>query len=456
MKKFYHMKFSSIYFLIFIISFNLIGFFILNGRLSIQNTNNFVTFPLKIQANPHTPISINGNGEFTGANGVKNESALGTKDDPYIIENWSISTSSSNGIEIKDTTAYLIIRYCEIIRGDDNSEKGIYIYDAIHVIIQNNTIHGFSAGIFIESSHNITSKFNKVWDELRGITLSYSYNCTIKQNYAVGHYSSGIRLEYSNLNLITNNEIKNSGDGIFILSSKNCTIIDNYCHHNNEYGLEFSWGNANNTVCLNKLLKNYLQGLRLYTLNQDNQVFNNDLSLNGLGPIFGGGEGIDNVYNNTLKRPNEMQTTNLPTISISNSSEKYCRTYVLSIFDTSVGPYELVFNFVYKRNLNGNATLFMKANIYTLTQNYITNTPAYFMFDVNLTYNGTEYLAFGYRSDSTSIIETSNEIYIFPMCAQIIPETLDSIDITLNLSYELTSPEWATIQSNLSTFTIVL
>ena len=73
----------------------------------------------------HAPISIVGNSSFTEANGVKNESALGTKDDPFIIENWAISTSGSYGIELRQTTAFVIIRNCVITRSNDDSGKGI-------------------------------------------------------------------------------------------------------------------------------------------------------------------------------------------------------------------------------------------------------------------------------------------------------------------------------------------
>ena len=60
----------------------------------------------------HAPIYIDGNADFSDGDddGVSNPSAAGTESDPYIIENWDINTSSANGIEIRNTDKYFIIR----------------------------------------------------------------------------------------------------------------------------------------------------------------------------------------------------------------------------------------------------------------------------------------------------------------------------------------------------------
>ncbi|MDI6856685.1 MAG: hypothetical protein QMD21_07895 [Candidatus Thermoplasmatota archaeon] len=65
----------------------------------------------------HGPIYIDGNDNFIAANGVSNPEATGTESDPYIIENWDINASSANGIEIRNTDVYFIIRNCTIHDG---------------------------------------------------------------------------------------------------------------------------------------------------------------------------------------------------------------------------------------------------------------------------------------------------------------------------------------------------
>jgi hypothetical protein len=78
----------------------------------------------------HAPISIYNNNSFTQANGVT--SGSGTRESPYIIENWVINASSANGIDIEGTTAYFIIRNCLIENGADDGYVGIYLNDVIN------------------------------------------------------------------------------------------------------------------------------------------------------------------------------------------------------------------------------------------------------------------------------------------------------------------------------------
>ena len=58
----------------------------------------------------HNAIYIDGDSDFTSANGVV--SGSGIKSDPYIIENWSISASNAHGILIENTNAFFKIRNC--------------------------------------------------------------------------------------------------------------------------------------------------------------------------------------------------------------------------------------------------------------------------------------------------------------------------------------------------------
>ena len=50
---------------------------------------------------PHAPIYINGNADFTSANGVT--SGAGTASNPFIIEGWEIDADPAWGIEILNT-----------------------------------------------------------------------------------------------------------------------------------------------------------------------------------------------------------------------------------------------------------------------------------------------------------------------------------------------------------------
>jgi parallel beta-helix repeat protein len=63
----------------------------------------------------HTPIQIIGNEAFTKANGVV--AGTGSPSNPYLIENWNISYSSTVGIWVESTTAYFVIMHDEVCCG---------------------------------------------------------------------------------------------------------------------------------------------------------------------------------------------------------------------------------------------------------------------------------------------------------------------------------------------------
>ena len=72
---------------------------------------------------PHSPILIDGNGNFTAANGVS--SGSGTMSDPYIIQGWDINASGlpccyawgNAGLLVQNTNASFIIRNVHVHSG---------------------------------------------------------------------------------------------------------------------------------------------------------------------------------------------------------------------------------------------------------------------------------------------------------------------------------------------------
>ena len=61
-----------------------------------------VTVPETVSAyTVHDPIHIDGDADFTAANGVTGGS--GTASDPYIIEGWDIDATTAHGIWIEET-----------------------------------------------------------------------------------------------------------------------------------------------------------------------------------------------------------------------------------------------------------------------------------------------------------------------------------------------------------------
>src|SRR5439155_17321817 len=68
-----------------------------------------LTDPSTLQ--PHGPIAIHSNTDFTAANGVR--SGTGTSTDPYVISDWLIDGNAHTGsqvtIWIESTNAYVVV-----------------------------------------------------------------------------------------------------------------------------------------------------------------------------------------------------------------------------------------------------------------------------------------------------------------------------------------------------------
>jgi len=226
---------------------------------------------------PHDPIYIVGNDNFTPANGVVGGS--GTENDPYIIEKWDIDASSANGIEIRNTTAYFIIRNCYVYDGQVNYNRGIYLDNVKNGKIDNNNVENNYYGIHLRrnSGNNLISN-NLVENNNIGIWLYLSDNNLLFNNLAGNNHWDGIRLENSNNNLVSNNLANNSGYGIILGSSDN-NLISNNIVRNSQDGIYFYSGSDNNIVENNLVENSWLCGIYLhysdYNLISNNLVENN-------------------------------------------------------------------------------------------------------------------------------------------------------------------------------------
>ncbi len=154
----------------------------------------------------HATISITSNSSFKiGENGVT--SGSGTASDPWIIENWVISASSTSGIGISNTTAYFIIRNC-LVENGEGDYAGIALNNVINGRIENNTCENNHYGIGLSSSSN---------DNLTGNTCSNN--------------TYGIYLGDSSSNILTGNVISNNSYDIYNTGTTN-TYSSNQFNHN--------------------------------------------------------------------------------------------------------------------------------------------------------------------------------------------------------------------------------
>ncbi|MEM3444536.1 MAG: right-handed parallel beta-helix repeat-containing protein [Thermoplasmata archaeon] len=233
----------------------------------------------KIKYTPRGPIHINGNANFTSANGVTGGS--GTESDPYIIEGWEIDANGGTyAIWIENTSAYFVIRNCNVSNATSSGSTpygaGIALNNVIHGTLDSNKCNNSRYGIYLYGSsqyNNITNN-NASGNYDEGIHLASSSNNIITNNNASGNYF-GIHLSCSsNNNIANNNASGNSEDGIYLYYSSNNNITYNWICNNANYGVRITEGSTGNTIQHNNFIGNGATALRYLSQGVSNDTPN--------------------------------------------------------------------------------------------------------------------------------------------------------------------------------------
>jgi parallel beta-helix repeat protein len=241
---------------------------------------------------PHNRIYIEGDSNFTLANGVTGGN--GTPLDPYIIEGYDIDAPLNYGIAIRNTTKHFIIRdvYAH------NSSIGIYFFNVTNGIIRDCNASDNWAGIYLANSDNITIINNDIHNNTKGISPSVS--CKIIDNNITGNLQGIHQLGGKNVEIINNN-ISNNNDGIFITSSKNHNITGNNITGNDNYGIYMSLSFSSSSITYNNILDN---GIGLYIISGYKvNITDNNISFNDRAFIAG-------VYNSNISRNTVISNNN--------------------------------------------------------------------------------------------------------------------------------------------------
>ncbi len=177
--------------------------------------SSMVEVPEEVSAyTPHAPIEIEGNENFTTANGVT--SGSGTPMDPYVIEGWEINASKADGIRIDRTDAYFIIRDVYVHSGGGDFD-GISFYIVRNGRIEDSVFEDNFMGIRLWAPRNV------------GIV-----NCTITSSHRygiVGSYPEDMTIEDSEFS-------RNGSHGIYLTNSNNISISNN--NMTDSIGIRFS------------------------------------------------------------------------------------------------------------------------------------------------------------------------------------------------------------------------
>ncbi|MEW5760591.1 MAG: right-handed parallel beta-helix repeat-containing protein, partial [Candidatus Thermoplasmatota archaeon] len=381
------------------------------------------------------PISINGNGSFTNANGVT--SGTGTQSDPYIIENWDIDATNNDGIFIQNTDSYFIIRNCYIHDGKNNWWFGIGLYNVTNGKIDNVTLKNNFVGIYFEISNNNQINCSVIYLNTWGVYLYKSPNNQITNTTSYNNTYDGFTLVYSSDNEMINiTAYNNSQCGIQLALSSN-TQINNSSIYNNVYGMYLASA-ANSFMRFNTLDNNrYNFGVDVYIDASDISYFYQDINTSNLingKPIYYIVEQNDLLFDNSMSIgylgiisckniivANISITDNLDGVLFANTS--YSTIKNVSMYKDAVGIafYNSTNNQINNTNeynnsfgiffFNSSNNLIVKTNTYSNTYYgiFYYNSSSNQIEDTNA-YNNSEFGIFLYKSSNINKI-TSTSVY---------------------------------------------
>ncbi|NHJ49643.1 MAG: hypothetical protein FK733_17770 [Asgard group archaeon] len=308
-----------------------------------------------IRKAPNRGIKIVRNSDF---NLKYNFPGSGTKEDPYRIEDRTISVQTRFGIDITNTSEHFIIQNCNIqaeshciflsdvgngtaiVRNNILSQfSAVYsppvlIVKAPYCIFTNNTFAGtFREGfglsyssysivanntfqnmiyfaISVFNAQNVTIEFNEVINtELvkvnhsSAIGIASADYCKILNNTVTGLFDYGIKIKQSSYVDVFYNHVKDGGySGSFVLESDLCTIRHNVFEKYDSFGIALNTTN-NMTIHSNvfSLNGNYaiLQNSSAYNLLYHNSFFDNNLAqIHGISQSYD--DGTENNWSNIL------------------------------------------------------------------------------------------------------------------------------------------------------------
>jgi len=173
------------------------------------------------------PIIINGDRDFVAANGVTGGS--GTAADPYVIEGWEISASTSPGIQISSTDSYFIIRNVEV-RGSSSmpgGSWGVLLERVSNALLDSVEVTGCYVGIIVRVSSDVTIERCIVHDNTMGVRLVYCDGVSVLDNTVYSSLFSGIGVAVSTRCIVKGNQMTENGAGLVLQSSTRISVTSN-------------------------------------------------------------------------------------------------------------------------------------------------------------------------------------------------------------------------------------
>ena len=171
-----------------------------------------------------------------------------------------------------------------------------YSYDCE---VSNNTVtYANYVGIEVDNSPNCRILDNAAYSNgLDGIYLLNSPNSIISDNDVHSNEYGGIGIQYSNsVNINGNTVYSHYGSNIDLTSSNCCIVTDNIAKNSlwND-GISLSWS-SNNVISCNEICSNGRYGISIWTSPNNNKIFHNSFTNNGMQTISQGTNTWDDDY----------------------------------------------------------------------------------------------------------------------------------------------------------------
>jgi parallel beta-helix repeat protein len=257
----------------------------------------------------HLPITLAAESDFTkpgaGSGCECVRSGSGSEADPFVISDWVVNSTSTDGIDIVGTSVHFVIDRVDLRSTSSNS--AVYVSEAKNGIVENSQMSGWFFGVYAFGSSNMEFINDTVTDNQYGIQLEASSNNELLANRIEGNGQLGIFLRGSNNILRDNSVIRSGWGGINVdgtAGPANANQIEgNVVSDNVVFGIGL-WQGANNVFRSNTVTHNQVVGIMLTDHSTKNLVEANNVTKNGGSGIIIIDESSENTIRQNTARGN--------------------------------------------------------------------------------------------------------------------------------------------------------
>ncbi|MFW9835586.1 MAG: NosD domain-containing protein [Candidatus Thorarchaeota archaeon] len=232
---------------------------------------------------PHSPIVINHIDNFTHLGLLGN----GTKDNPFLIDAYSISETRTC-INITGTSAFVNIQRCILTPFPNNASLhgtfGIFLLNVSNCNVIDCEINGGYWSVWMRDCDRCGIRESDIKGDDACIIIEESTHCNVSFDILYGYTGAGLYFQYCNYSLASYNSVEGQGTGRvgigvwgesdpawFCVIANNtitehredaihlegigCLVINNTIT-NNDFGIDVQYPSRNNTISFNVLSEN--------------------------------------------------------------------------------------------------------------------------------------------------------------------------------------------------------